>query len=166
MYICCSDGAIIDTNSDFKQRNQEPQNESTPSPDTLLQEEADDVDWSGIGSITFDCKYSRIRIYKSLIRAMGNPAYIVILINKEDRQIALLGKAEEVEDSFKVPVELMNDPAKSFVLHGRWFTLKMMHLMGWRKHSYRVSCGAMLDKVVPVFYLDEAVQINDDIAEQ
>lgn len=125
-----------------------------------------DVDWSEIGAITFDCKYNRIRIYKSLLRAMGNPPFIVILINEEDRQIALLGKDEEVEDSFRVPVELMSSPDKSFVLHGRWFILKMMRLMGWKKHSYRVRCETMLDKVVPVFDLDEAVRISDESDEQ
>ena len=40
-------------------------------------------------AIMFDFKKSRIRIHKNTLRALNNPAYVLLLINPVDRLIAV-----------------------------------------------------------------------------
>ena len=40
-------------------------------------------------AIMFDFKKSRIRIHKNTLRALNNPAYVLLLINPIDRLIAV-----------------------------------------------------------------------------
>lgn len=99
-------------------------------------------------------------IRKRLIRMLGNPPYVLLLMDSASHEIAIMGHQEEIKDCLKVPENLMNDPDVSFMLHARWYIKSVMNLMKWEKKSYRVPCVSIINETIPVFSLDQAVMLN------
>jgi hypothetical protein len=54
-------------------------------------------------AILIDLKKDRIRIYKRTLHAIGNPQYILLLVNPEDRTIVILRSDRSDQRAFHLP---------------------------------------------------------------
>lgn len=55
--------------------------------------------------ITLDCKKPRLRIHKATIHQMGDPKYIQLMINPENRRIALRGVDRHIPGQQEIRVD-------------------------------------------------------------
>ena len=55
----------------------------------------------GLG-IWIDTKYHRIRVYKSTLKALGNPEYIVFGIGKKTKSIMVAASTKDDREALKV----------------------------------------------------------------
>jgi hypothetical protein len=60
-------------------------------------------------AILIDQKKDRIRIYKSTLHAIGDPKYILLLVNPEDRTIVILRSDRDDQRAFRLPQARFGD---------------------------------------------------------
>ncbi len=73
---------------------------------------------SGRPAILIDLKKGRIRVSKRTIHAIGDPKYILLLVNPEDRTIVILRSDRDDQRAFRLPQARFDDRQR-FELHSR-----------------------------------------------
>lgn len=81
-------------------------------------------------NISFNHKYSKVRIYTSIIRALGDPPFIQILIQPSEKKLYIVGLEKREFDSFPVPNETILK-RNGFNLHGKKFIRRISQIAGW-----------------------------------
>lgn len=108
-----------------------------------------------VANLTLDMKRSRIRIYRSTLRALGNPLYIQFLINPEDLYIAILGSEKPLAggtaNRVKLPEKRMT-ARLSFEFYSEPFMSAIYKVFGVLDREYNYHLTGEIDELNRVAY--------------
>lgn len=108
-----------------------------------------------IANLTLDMKRNRVRIYRSTLRALGNPMFIQFLINPEDLYIAVLGSEIPLSggtaNRVKISNECMNSKF-SVEFYSAAFLEGLYSIFGVLDHRYNYGLTGEVDAVNRVAY--------------
>ena len=114
-------------------------------------------------AIMFDFKKSRIRIHKNTLRALNNPAYVLLLINPVDRLIAVQANDGTDARAHRVGIRALK---KSYEIYSMALLNKLRLCSEWdEKQSYRIN-GNLIDELDLVqFKICNSFKFKDNIDE-
>ena len=109
-------------------------------------------------AISVDLKKHRIRIHKNTLRSIGNPDYVLLLVNPEDRTLAILRsnrfdpRAHHIIMTNRTAIEL----------YSRSLTKSLRDICStWQDNqSYRMYGKTILVEGVAQFHMDDSVLVN------
>ena len=109
-------------------------------------------------AISVDLKKHRIRIHKNTLRSIGNPDYVLLLVNPEDRTLAILRsnrsdpKAHHITMTNRTAIEL----------YSRSLTKSLRDICNtWQDNqSYRMYGKTILVEGVAQFHMDDSILVN------
>ena len=109
-------------------------------------------------AISVDLKKHRIRIHKNTLRSIGNPDYVLLLVNPEDRTLAILRSNRS--DPRAHHITLTNRTA--IELYSRSLTKSLRDICNtWQDNqSYRMYGKTILVEGVAQFHMDDSVLVN------
>lgn len=115
-------------------------------------------------TISVDLKKYRIRIYKSMLRLLGDPPYIQLLVNPDNKCVAIRGveKAVPGDQSEKIkPQRLMAD--NSYELYSMSFVKKLISVVGNLEMncSYRLTGNIVSSHNMAVFSMNTLTRIEN-----
>lgn len=112
-------------------------------------------------NITIDAKRNRIRFYKTLLKSLGNPQYIRIMVNRE-KKIFMVLSGEKGVDSIKINSHLQSD--NSYEIHSKLFIEKLCEMMNWTdiSCSYRIEGDLENAPESVAFNLENAIKLNSE----
>ena len=115
-------------------------------------------------TISVDLKKYRIRIYKSMLRLLGDPTYIQLLVNPDNKCVAIRGveKAVPGDQSEKIkPQRLMAD--NSYELYSMSFVKKLISVVGNLEMncSYRLTGNIVSSHNMAVFSMNTLTRIEN-----
>ncbi len=116
-------------------------------------------------AVVLDYKKNRIRIYKSTLRAIGDPQYIQILVNPEKRILGV--HAANRDDRYSMAILLSQDwkdPENTYEVYSQYFLLKLAQLAGNinLKTNYRIVGTTLPAHGVALFPLDELIALENE----
>ncbi len=111
-------------------------------------------------AILVDLKKSRIRIHKNTLRAIGNPGYVLLMVNPENRTLAVLGSDSTDPRAHKITLTAVNQ--KSIELYSRSLVRNLRVLCSeWQNNqSYRLYGEIISNEGVAQFHMDKSVLLN------
>ena len=109
-------------------------------------------------AISVDLKKHRIRIHKNTLRSIGNPDYVLLLVNPEDRTLAILRsnrfdpRAHHITMTNRTAIEL----------YSRSLTKSLRDICNtWQDNqSYRMYGKTILVEGVAQFHMDDSILVN------
>ena len=109
-------------------------------------------------AISVDLKKHRIRIHKNTLRSIGNPDYVLLLVNPEDRSLAILRsnrfdpRAHHITMTTRTAIEL----------YSRSLTKSLRGVCNtWQDNqSYRMYGKTILVEGVAQFHMDDSILVN------
>ena len=109
-------------------------------------------------AISIDLKKHRIRIHKNTLRSIGNPDYVLLLVNPEDRSLAILRsnrfdpRAHHITMTNRTAIEL----------YSRSLTKSLRDICNtWQDNqSYRMYGKTILVEGVAQFHMDDSILVN------
>lgn len=108
-----------------------------------------------IANLTLDMKRNRVRIYRSTLRALGDPTYIQFLINPEDLYIAILGSEIPLSggtaNRVKIPSTRL-DGKLSVEFYSAALLDGIYNVFGVLDHQYNYCLTGEIDQVNRVAY--------------
>ena len=124
-----------------------------------------------VANLTLDMKRNRVRIYRSTLRALGDPTYIQFLINPEDLYIAILGSEIPLSggtaNRVKIPSTRL-DGKLSVEFYSAALLDGIYNVFGVLDHQYNYCLTGEIDQVNRVAYFSmqtlkriERRQLND-----
>ena len=90
--------------------------------------------------ISCNYKNGRVRMYKRVIDALGNPPYIQFLIQPEEKQFFICGLDHREPDSFPVG-QYVDSRNQGVVLNGQRFVRRVSEIAGWDLEKTHVIRG-------------------------
>jgi hypothetical protein len=111
--------------------------------------------------ILVDLKKHRIRIHKNTLHAIGDPDYVLLLVNPEERTLAILrGDRSDQRAHHITKASLENK--KTFELYSRSLVESLRDLCGnWQDNqSYRLYGEIISSKGVAQFHMFVSVPVN------
>jgi hypothetical protein len=111
-------------------------------------------------AILVDLKKYRIRIHKNTLHAIGNPGYILLMVNPEERTLAVLGGDSSDPRAHKITLTSVNQ--KSIELYSRSLVRNLRVLCNdWQNNqSYRLYGEIISNEGVAQFHMDKSVLLN------
>lgn len=111
-------------------------------------------------AILVDLKKSRIRIHKNTLHAIGNPDYVLLMVNPEERTLAVLGSDCSDPRAHKITLTAVNQ--KSIELYSRSLVRNLRFLCSdWQANqSYRLYGEIISNEGVAQFHMDKSVLLN------
>jgi hypothetical protein len=112
-------------------------------------------------AILIDFKKDRIRIYKRTLHAIGDPEYILLLVNPEDMTIAILrGERSDIR-SHRLPKRRFEDK-QSFELYSKPLARDLLSMYdGWHDDSlYRIYGETVQSEGIAQFNIEESMITN------
>ena len=112
-------------------------------------------------AISVDLKKHRIRIHKNTLRAIGNPDYVLLLVNPEDRTLAIL-RSNRFDPRAHHVTKTVIINRKSFELYSRSLTKSLRDICSsWQDNqSYRMYGESIPVEGVAQFHMDDSVLVN------
>ena len=112
-------------------------------------------------TISLGMKKFRLRIYKSTLNLLGPPNYIQLLVNPNERVVAIRGLEERCKESHEVSFTRLK-PDNSYELYSKQLILTLMSLLpGLEKDcTYRLSGEARTDEKIAFFPLDTIQRVE------
>ena len=109
-------------------------------------------------AISVDLKKHRIRIHKNTLRSIGNPDYVLLLVNPEDRTLAILRSNRFDPRSHHI---IMNNRT-AIELYSRSLTKSLRDICNtWQDNqSYRMYGKTILVEGVAQFHMDDSILVN------
>ncbi len=108
-----------------------------------------------VANLTLDMKRNRVRIYRSTLRALGDPTYIQFLINPEDLYIAILGSEIPLSggtaNRVKIPSTRL-DGKLSVEFYSAALLDGIYNVFGVLDHQYNYCLTGEIDQVNRVAY--------------
>ena len=108
-------------------------------------------------AISIDFKQNRIRIYKRTLRCIGEPEYILLLINPEELTLAILRSDNTDKNAHRLPRrQFMNK--NSFEIHSKPLMSRLLDVCSdWHdNHLYRIHGELIQNESVVQFSLRNA----------
>lgn len=114
-------------------------------------------------AISVDLKQSRIRIYKSMIHLMGDPKYIQLLVNPNNKYVAIRGIDVSVpgDQAERIKPRCMASD-NCFELHSKAFVNRLFDIIGSldRNCTYKLSGIIVNSHNIAVFSLKTLVRVE------
>ena len=109
-------------------------------------------------AVSIDFKRDRIRIHKSTLRAIGDPEYILLLINPGERTLAILWSERSDMRSYHLPRYKYGDK-ECCEISSKPLLNKLLSLCScWQgNHLYRVYGEVIPHEKIVQFCLDDGV---------
>ncbi len=112
-------------------------------------------------SLLVDLKKYRIRIHKNTLNSIGNPNYVLLMVNPEERTLAILCSNRSDPRAHHISgVSLAK--RKSFELYSRSLVKNLLDICNnWKDNqSYRLYGQIISKEGVAQFHMDEFIPIN------
>ena len=112
-------------------------------------------------AISVDLRKYRIRIHRKTLHSIGDPEYVLLLVNPEERTLAILRSSRSDPRAHHITwASLVNK--KSFELYSRSLVESLCDVCRNWKHnqSYRMYGEIIPSEGVARFFMSEAVQLN------
>ena len=108
-------------------------------------------------AITIDFKKDRIRIYKRTLHSIGNPEFIHLLVNPEERTLAILRSDRSDLRSYRLPKARFEDK-QSFEITSKSLMRGLLGMCDdWQdNHSYRIYGDIVANEEVVQFNFADA----------
>ena len=108
-------------------------------------------------AITIDFKKDRIRIYKRTLYSIGTPKFIHLLVNPEERTLAILRSDHSDLGAYRLPQARFKDK-QCFEITSKFLMRGLLDLCdNWQdNHSYRVYGDLIPDEGVVQFNLADS----------
>lgn len=108
-------------------------------------------------AILIDLKKDRIRIYKRTLHAIGDPKYILLLVNPEDRTIVILRGDQDDQRAFRLPPARFTDK-QCFELHSKALIQNLRGMCDdWiDNYSYRIYGEVVKNEGIAHFCISES----------
>lgn len=113
---------------------------------------------SGRPAILIDLKKDRIRIYKRTLHAIGDPKYILLLVNPEDRTIVIVPSDRDDQRAFRLPQARFDDK-QCFELHSKALVRNLRSMCNdWiDDYSYRIYGEVVKNEGIAQFCISESM---------
>jgi hypothetical protein len=112
-------------------------------------------------AILVDLKKYRIRIHKNTLHSIGDPAHVLLLVNPEERTLAILSCNSSEPQAHKITkASLLNK--KPIELYSQSLVKNLRDLCSnWQDNqSYRIYGEIILNEGVAQFHMDESVLVD------
>ena len=112
-------------------------------------------------AILVDLKKYRIRIHKNTLRSIGTPNYVLLLVNPEERTLAILRSDRSDPRAHHITMASSTNK-KSFELYSRSLVKSLRDLCSsWQdSQSYRLYGEIITNEGMARFYMSKAVLVN------
>jgi len=113
-------------------------------------------------AILVDLKKYRIRIHKNTLRSIGTPNYVLLLVNPEERTLAILCSDRSDPRAHHINMALFENNKSSFELYSRSLVKKLRDVCSsWQySQSYRLYGEIIPPEGMARFYMSEAVLVK------
>jgi hypothetical protein len=111
-------------------------------------------------AILIDLKKDRIRIYKRTLHAIGDPKYILLLVNPKDRTIVILRSDQDDQKAFRLPQARFANK-RCFELHSKVLIQNLRGIcQDWiDNYSYRIYGEVVKNEGIARFCISESMPI-------
>ena len=108
-------------------------------------------------AIAIDLKKDRIRIYKRTLHSIGDPEYIHLLVNPEDRTLAILRSDRSALGAYRLP-RMRFENKRSFEITSKSLIRNLLNMCSeWQdNHLYRVYGEVIPNEGIVRFSLSES----------
>lgn len=112
-------------------------------------------------TMSVDLKKYRIRIHKNTLHSIGDPDHVLLLVNPEERTIALLSSNNSDPRAHKL-IQISSSNQKSIELYSRSLVKNLRNLCSyWQDNqSYRLYGEIITNEGVAQFYMDQSVLLS------
>jgi len=112
-------------------------------------------------AILVDLKKCRIRIHKNTLHSIGDPDHVLLLVNPEERILAVLSSDNSDPRAHKI-IKVSSSSQKSIELYSRSLVKNLRNLCSyWQDNqSYRLYGEIILNEGVAQFHMDESVLVS------
>lgn len=112
-------------------------------------------------SISVDLRKYRIRIHKKTLHSIGNPEYVLLLVNPEERTLAVLRSSQSDPRAHHIAWASHTDK-KSFELYSRSLVESLRDVChNWKDNqSYRLYGEIIPNEGIARFDMPGALQLN------
>lgn len=112
-------------------------------------------------AISVDLKKYRIRIHKNTLHAIGNPNYILLLVNPEERTLAVLCSDRTDPRAHHMTTASIAHK-KSFELYSQSLVNSLRDVCSdWKEsQSYRLYGEVISNEGIARFHMSDAVLVN------
>ena len=113
------------------------------------------------GGLSIDLKKHRIRIHRNTMRILGEPKYVLIMVNPEERTIALSRSAASEKRAHKIPPP-RKDGRQEYEFYSTSLVQSLSRLNKYWHESgkYRMNAEYIATEGIVVFRMDQAEQIG------
>ena len=112
-------------------------------------------------AIAIDLRKHRIRIHKKTLHSIGDPEYVLLLVNPKERTLAILQSNRFDPRAHHIAwASIVNK--KSFELYSRTLIESICDVCSFleKNQSYRIYGEIIPDKSIACFYMIDAIQLN------
>ena len=114
-------------------------------------------------ALLIDIKRSRIRIYKKTLRDMGIPEYVLLLVNPDERTLAVMGCDRSNPMAHPVLWDTLTDK-KSFELYSTTLVQSLCAVCNdWRDSRSRRMYGEIIPgKGLALFHMNDSMPVTGE----
>ena len=111
--------------------------------------------------ILVDLKKRRIRIHKNTLHSIGDPDYVLLLVNPKERTLAVLSSNNSDPRAHKI-IQTSSSNQKCIEFYSRSLVKNLRNLCSyWQDNqSYRLYGKIISNKGVAQFHMDESILLN------
>ena len=111
--------------------------------------------------LLIDLKKCRIRIHRNTMKVLGDPSYVMLLVNPEERSIALYSSDATEKRAHKIPGP-RKDGRQEYEFYSRSLVGSLSRLNAhWHEpRKYRMNGEFVANEGIVVFRMDQAEQIG------
>lgn len=115
-------------------------------------------------SLSVDMKKFRIRIHKATLNQLGPPRYIQLLVNPNEKIVAIRGLEKRCKETHEVSFTRMK-PDNSFELYSKQLIITLMSLLPdlEKNCTYRLTGEVHVDEKIAFFPLDTIQRVEGGI---
>ena len=112
-------------------------------------------------SIMIDLKKNRIRIHQNTLYAIGNPDYVLLLVNPDECTLAIL-KSTRSDPKAHPITKKSHTNKKSFELYSRSLTKSLREIcIHWQDNQlYRLYGKIIFNEGIAQFHMDDSILIS------
>lgn len=112
-------------------------------------------------AILVDLKKYRIRIHKKTLHSIGTPNYVLLLVNPEERTLAVLRSERSDPRAYRITAASL-ESNKSVELYSRSLVKNLRDVCsGWQdSQSYRLYGEIIPSEGMARFFMSEGVLVN------
>ena len=114
-----------------------------------------------LASLLVDFTKFRVCIHTRVMSALDNPDYILLMVNPNEKSIAIMRATEKCADAHRIVYNRLKD-GRCCEIYSRSFVKKLLEVCPeWRvKSSYRLSGNVISGKSIAVFSMVDAEELR------